>query len=276
MHRAILALLIGSALSASAFAAQGPTVPGLEKAMAAPPPPAAAKPSAIPCIIPDCPDKPPPPEWSGAFDLGANGTDGNANTFSLRFYTEAKHERADSIWTSNLLYNYSTAESVVTQQYAIANSRYDWLFADSPWSYFVSGGLQYDQFRAFDLLLFAHTGFGYTWFKDDSGFLKTRAGVGGSYPIGGPDEKFTPEALLGVDYERKLFDRTKFVFGAVVFPDLSDFFEYRATVTGAIEVLVSPEYKVGLKTGFVDNYISQPQGRRANDLSYFVAVTWKF
>jgi putative salt-induced outer membrane protein YdiY len=153
----------------------------------------------VPAIIEAGAIPPPKKEWTGGIDLGLNGTDGNSDAFNMRFFTEVKRERADSIFMANMLYNYATATSIVTQNLLLANSRYEWLFANSPWSYWVSGGLQYDQFRAFDLLLFAHTGLGYQWWKNDVSQLKTRFGFGGSYPIGGPDEKFTPEMLLGLD-----------------------------------------------------------------------------
>lgn len=230
----------------------------------------------IPAIVDSLECPPPPKVWSGGIDFGLNGTDGNSDAFNMRLYGEVKRERTDSIFTANVLYNYATAASVVTQDLLLANSRYEWLFGNSPWSYWVSGGLQYDSFRAFDVLLFAHTGLGYQWWKTDVSQLKTRFGFGGSYPIGGPDERFTPEMLLGLDYERKFSDRAKFVFSGTAYPDMDQWGEWRATVQSYLEFLVSPEYNLGFKVGIVDNYISNPQGRAPNDLAYFAALAWKF
>lgn len=261
--------------------AQAPAPPTLEKLLAPTDVKAPMKlpqTSPAPEIIPPgaCTVPLPPKEWSGNFDFGLNGTSGNSESMNFRLFADTKRERPDCIFTANLLYNYATANGVVNQNMFLGNSRYEWLFPNSPWSYWVSGGFQYDQFRAFDLLIYGHTGLGYQWWKNDVSFLKTRTGFGGSYPIGGPDERFTPEALLGLDYEHKFGDRFKFVFSGVLYPDLSDFFEYRALVQTALECLVAPEYNLGLKLGIVDNYISNPQGRKPNDLNYFLALMWKY
>lgn len=263
--------LLGSGLAH----AQAPSIGSI------PPPPTAtlAAPAAtpIPAICPpDAPEAKPKKEWTGGIDFGTNGTAGNAEAFGLRLFGNVKREWDNKTFTADMLYNYATAAGIVNQDILLANARQEWNFVGTPWSYFVSGGLQYDQFRAFDLLLFAHTGLGYTWFKDDSGFLTTRAGFGGSWTVGGPDDMFNPEALLGLDYEKKFSDRAKYVLSAVLFPDLGDFFEFRATVNTHLEFLVDPERNIAFKVGAVDNYISQAEGRKRNDLAYFMALAWKF
>lgn len=250
--------------------------PSIEKL--APPPAAVAEATAspIPAICPPDAATPPQKEWSGGFDFGLNGTSGNSEAFNMRFFANAKREWDNRTFTADGLYNYATAGGVVTQDMLLLNSRMEWALVGTPWSYFVSGGLQYDTFRAFDVLLFAHSGVGYSWWKNDSGFFKTRAGVGGSQEVGGPDDSFHPEALLGLDFERKITDRVKYVLGAVLFPDLGDWFEYRATVATHLEIMIDPTHNFALKIGAVDNYISRPEGRKANDLAYFLAAGWKY
>jgi hypothetical protein len=224
----------------------------------------------------DAAPAPPPKAWTGGIDFGINGTDGNSQNFNMRLGADAKRERADGNFTTSLIYNYATNASLRTANQALFNNRYEWLFADSPWSRWVSGGLEYNEFRAFDLLLTAHAGVGYAWWKTEAGYLKTRAGFGGSQPIGGPDESFIPEAMLGVDYERRIYDRAKFIFGGQLFPNLGDWFEYRAEIRAALDILIDPEHNLGLKLGVVDQYFSDPQGRKPNDLQYFMALTWRF
>ncbi|MBX7106260.1 MAG: DUF481 domain-containing protein [Gemmataceae bacterium] len=271
MRRVLALLIVGWA---GVAAAQAPSIGSI-----APPPTAtlvdpAASP--IPAVCPpDAPAKP-KKEWTGGIDFGTNGTSGNAEAFGLRLAGNVKREWDHKTFTADMLYNYASANGVVNQDMLLANARQEWDFIGTPWSYFVSGGLQYDTFRAFDVLMFAHTGVGYTWFKDDTGFLKTRAGVGGSWTINGPDDTFHPEALLGLDYEKKFNDRTKYVLGAVVFPDLSDAGQFRATVNTHLEFLVDPEHNIAFKIGAVDNYISQAEGRKRNDLAYFLALAWKY
>lgn len=230
--------------------------------------------SPVPALITEVP--PPKKQWSGGIDFGLNGTSGNSDSMNFRLFANTKREWENKTFTADALYNYAAANGTVNQDNFLSNARQEWAVVGTPWSCFVSGGLQYDTFRAFDLLVFSHTGVGYAWWKDDTGFLKTRAGVGGSFYIGGPDDDFHPEGLLGLDYEKKIAERTKFVFNGVLYPDLNEFFEYRATVATHLEFLISPEYNLGLKVGAVDNYISQPGGRKPNDLNYYMALTWKY
>lgn len=232
----------------------------------------------VPAILPadECVPPPAPKFWSGGLDFGLNATDGNSDAFNMRLFAETKRERPSDIFTASALYNYATAQANVTQNMLLANTRYEWLLGPSPWSYWVSGGLQYDQFRAFDLLLFAHTGLGYQCWKNEVSQLKTRFGFGGSQPVGGPDEEFQPEMLLGLDYEHKFHDRAKFVFSGTAYPDMAQWGEWRATVQTYLEFIVSPEYNLGFKIGAVDMYISDPQGKAPNDLNYFAALAWKY
>ncbi len=230
----------------------------------------------VPAIIPCDPPKPPPPEWTGGIDFGMTGTDGNTQNMKLRAYAETKRERADSIWTANILYNFGVAGNIRTENRMLFNTKYEWLFSNSPWSYWVSGGVEYDQFRAFDELVFGHTGIAYTWWKNDVSMLKTRLGFGGSATIGGTDDTFKPEMLLGVDYETKIGDRSKFVMSGNVMPDVARWSEYRAEARATYEVLVDPIHNITFKMGVIDRYVSNSQGRKPNDIEYFTALAWKY
>lgn len=265
--RGLIAFVIGLTMSNQLMAQQ---------TIVMPPPPVVVEGHPLPAILPCDPPKPPSKEWTGAMDFGLNGTDGNTQNLKLRAYAETKRERADSIWTANLLYGFGMAGNLRTENRMLFNTKYEWLLGDSPWSYWVSGGLEYDEFRAFDLLLFGHTGVSYAWWKNDLSFFKTRVGFGGSQTYGGPDDKFTPEMLLGFDYEHKFDNRSKLVLSGVMYPDIARWDRYRAEGRAVYEVLIDPERNITFKVGVIDRYVSQSQGSKANDIEYFAALGWKY
>jgi hypothetical protein len=230
----------------------------------------------LPAIIAVDPPKPPPKEWTGGFDFGFNGTAGNSENLNLRAYAETKRERADSIWTANALYTYGMTGNLRIQNRLLFNTKYEWLFGCSPWSYWVSGSAEYDQFRTYDVLLAGHTGVAYAWWKNDVSMFKTRLGFGGSDTLGGTDDKFKPEMLVGVDYEQKFGDRTKLVIAGNVMPDISRWSEYRAEARATYEVLLDAEHNIVFKVGMIDRYVSNSQGSKPNDIEYFTALAWKY
>lgn len=237
---------------------------------------AVAQPGPIDAIIPTDPPKPPPKTWSGGIELGVNGAEGNSQLFKTRIATNAKYDTPEHVWIGNLTYNYTTAMSELTENRLLTNTRYERNFVGTPWLTFVSGSLEYDEFRAFPVLLTAHIGAGYYFLKDDCTFLKGRAGFGGSQTIDGPDDSFNPEALLGLDYEYKISAKNKFVATATYYPGLEDIGQYRVEANAAVEMMLSEEYNLALKFGINDRYFSRPQGKKPNDFEYFGALLWKY
>lgn len=219
---------------------------------------------------------PPPVVWSRTVEAGLNGAQGNSELVKLRMAGTAKREGPGSIFANDFMYNFASANNQRTENRALANSRMEWIWKNSKWSPFVSGQLEFDDFKAYDLRLANHAGFGYQWIKNPATQFKTRIGAGGSRELGGPDNRFMPEALLGAEVEQKITERQKLTSAATVYPDLGEFGEYRAIANFAYEILVDPEWNLTLKFGALDRYDSTPQGRRANDIEYFAVLMWKF
>jgi putative salt-induced outer membrane protein YdiY len=223
------------------------------------------------------PPPPPPPKiWSGGGEFGINGSAGNSDIFKLRLGANAKRETPDSIWKSDLLYAYANANNQQTENRAILESRYEWLFRSSPWNLWVSGQSWYDQFTAYDLRVATHTGVGYRFIKTDALLLKGRVGAGAAREFGGPQNRVVPELLAGYDFEWKISARQKFTSTGEIYPDLTDFGEYRALGKLAYELLVDPEWNLTLKLGALERYDSTPEGKKPNDLEYFGVLLWKF
>lgn len=225
-------------------------------------------------VVPTAP--PPPPLWVGSLELGILGASGNSDNFRFRFGGNVKSESPDHLWVADLVYNYAEAFGVRNENRAMFNTRYEWLYGDSPWSTFVSGQMEYDEFRAFDVRLAMHLGVAYTFVRTDWTLLKGRLGAGTSREIGGPNDRFIPEALMGLDFEHQFNDKTKFVSSFDYFPNITDWSDYRFQLRAALETVLVEEWNLSLKVGIFDRYDSTPEGRKPNDLEYFATLMWKF
>ena len=97
----------------------------------------------------------------------------------------------------------------------------------------------------------------------------------GSREFGGNNKKFTPECLFGVDYERKLNDRVKFVASAGYFPNINNFSDYRLEGRATLDFLVDPTWNLTLRLGVLDRY-DTPEGRKPNDIKFNVTLLGNF
>jgi putative salt-induced outer membrane protein YdiY len=217
-----------------------------------------------------------PKLWTGGVELGVNGVDGNSEIFKLHAGGNAKRTTEESIWTSELSYNFATASWSRKENRLLSKTRHEWPLPDSPWSMFLSGSGEYDEFKAFEARVASHTGVGHDFLNNERTIFKGRLGAGASREIGGPQNRFLPEGLLGVDWEQKITKRQKIKSTFEFFPDLTEVGNFRGEAKVAYEVLIDPELNLTLKIGLLDRYDSTPEGKRPNDLEYFAVLLWKF
>lgn len=218
-----------------------------------------------------------PKLWTGSVDIGMNGSEGNSQNFNLLGNIKAKRDTDKATTTWDTLYNFANANNDRTTNRFLSTLRNEWKFGDSPWTFFADGSLEYDEFWAFDVRLATHIGIGRQIIKDDLQSLKGRFGFGVSRQIGGDFEnRMFPELVIGCDYERKLGEKSKFVFNLDYFPDVGDFANYRIQANAALEYLIDPDTNMFFKIGALDRYNTNPQGRQRNDLTYYASLMWKF
>lgn len=218
-----------------------------------------------------------PKLWTGSVDFGINGSEGNSQNFNILGSVKAKRDTDASTMTWDSLYNFANANNDRTANRFLSTLRNEWKFGDSPWTFFADGSFEYDEFWAFDARVATHVGVGRQLIKSDLTSLKSRLGFGVSRQIGGDFEnRLFPELVIGIDYERKIADRSKFVFNLDYFPDVGDFENYRAQANAALEFQLDPESCMFLKLGCLDRYNTNPQGRQRNDFTYYVSLMWKF
>jgi putative salt-induced outer membrane protein YdiY len=215
------------------------------------------------------------PIWERGIEFGINGSEGNAQAFSILAAGHFKRETDRSKLLLDVLYGKAQANSVLTQHYAFMNSRWDVNLGDSRWRIFNVARIEFDQFQAFDWRLSLSSGLGYDIIKADHTKLTGRFGAGGAREFGSSREEWVAEAVFGADFEHKFSDKQKIVFTSDYYPAWEEFSNYRLVTTGSWELLLDQATNLSLKIGFLDRYDSTSMGRQPNDIDYYVTLLWK-
>jgi putative salt-induced outer membrane protein YdiY len=217
----------------------------------------------------------PAPVWSGSIELGLNGSSGNSDTLSTKAGYKLKRKTEFHLFKSNLNYVQTESGSIQTQHNALLKSDYERLFTDSPWSLFVNSGVEYDEFKPFDLRVSVNSGLAYAIVDNDITKLKTRFGAGASQEIGGANDEVSPEAAFGFDYEHELTSRQSISATMDYYPNWTDFADYRMVTDLGWQVLLDEASNLSLKVGVVNRYDSTPGNSLPNDVNYSVLLLWK-
>ncbi len=215
--------------------------------------------------------------WTNSIELGLDGSQGNAETLALQTGAELKRKTDAYTLAFDFDYRLVNTRDVVTEDNGRFNIDYDRLLGDSPWSLFGKFGLEWDEFKAFDLRLNLNSGVGYHWIRNDRSTFVTRFGAGASREIGAPDDDWVPEAVFGFDAEHQVNRRNKLKAKLDYFPSWEDFSDYRIVSDASWEILLRDDDSLSLKLAATDRYDSTPQGgNKANDVYYSLLLLVKF
>lgn len=214
------------------------------------------------------------PVWDIGAELGINGSEGNAQAFSLITSFNGKRESDSHAFDWDLRYGKTQTAGIETQHFALFNSRWDWKY-NPVWFFYLKNNLEYDEFKAFDIRYVATAGLGHHVIKTEMTTLTGRLGAGTSREFGGPDDSWVPEANAGFDFEKQLSARQKLKLTSDYYPSWEDFQDYRLVTNAHWEILLDEETNLSLKVGAVNRYDSTPNGLEPNDIDYFVTLLWK-
>lgn len=220
--------------------------------------------------------EPPPKLWGGNFELGLDGSEGNSQRFNFRCGFEAKRKTDHDVLKLDLDYHKNTSHSEETAHRAYLDWRYEWLFKESPWTWFGHGTVDYDEFKAFDVRVSIDAGLGYQFIDTENTSLLGRCGGGWSREVGSPDEDYVPEATFGSEFEHEFSKRQKLTASVEYTPDVSDFNDFRIKSKAGWEFLLDEDMNLSLKLSVLDRYDSTPHGAKPNDVDYSVTLLWKF
>ncbi|TWT98466.1 DUF481 domain-containing protein [Stieleria varia] len=220
--------------------------------------------------------------WQNHAELGLDGSRGNAQTLAIQTGLEMKRKTDLYTLGIDIDYRFANTRNQVTNQEQTTedngrfNLDYDRLLNDSPWSAFGKFGMEFDQFKAFDLRLNLNAGVGYHWIRNDRTTLVTRFGSGASKEIGSPDDAWKPEAVFGLESEHQLNASNKLKAKVDYFPAWEDFSDYRLVTDLGWEILLNDSENLSLKLALTDRYDSTPQGAKPNDVYYSLLFLVKF
>lgn len=214
------------------------------------------------------------PLWQFGLELGLNGSEGNAQSFSVVASSSAKRETEQSTLAMNVTYGKTDSNGIETQNYGILDARWDWKMTPQ-WFLFTKTMLEYDEFKAFDLRLVKTGGLGYHLIKNDHTTLTGRFGAGASREFEGPADEWVPEANFGGDLEHCLSQRQKLKLTMDYYPAWETFSDYRLVTNAYWEILLDEATNLSLKIGAIDRYDSTPFGLDPNDVDYFATLLWK-
>lgn len=235
-----------------------------------------------PTLVPDgsLPAPPPPKLWTGGFEFGINGSQGNSDVMNVRVGLNTDRRTDNNLFHADLLYTLTRQDGTTNQNQAWLNARDEILFPNSPWSVFAATQVEYNEFRAYNFRVGAYSGVAYQWVKTETTMFKTRIGAGAAWQTdtraGGPPDQWVPEAILGADFNHKLTDRQALISTVDVYPNLSQIGQYRLRARVGYEVLVDPDHGMVLRFGVQDWYDTNPGPAARNDVNYFVTLLFKF
>lgn len=217
-----------------------------------------------------------PKLWTGSFDLGLNGSEGNSKLFNLRFNTQAK--RATPFNELNLKANYIKTDTNAneTANRLFFDGRDEWLAQESRWTIYVHGTTEYDEFQAWDVRISGDAGIGYRFIKSDLTTFTGRVGPGASRAIGGPDNDWTPELVFNLQFEHALSTRQKISLQTDYFPDPSNWGTFRLNNQASWAFVIDEERNLSLKLSAIDRYDSNSGDKKPNDLDYAATLLWSF
>ena len=237
-------------------------------ALASPTVPSHQKPPFIPHWFTD-------PVWKFGAELGLNGSEGNAQAFSILAGANGKRETEGNVFEGSLKYGKTQSQGIETQHFALVNSRWDWKFTPG-WLLYNKNTFEYDEFKAFDVRLAFSGGFGqHLIVKTETKTLTGRFGAGTSREIGGPDNRWIPEANFGVDFERQLTARQKVKLTSDYYPSWENYHDFRLVTDAFWEIQLDETVNLSLKLGMISRYDSTPNGLKSNDIDYFATLMWK-
>ncbi len=221
------------------------------------------------------PAAPPPDPWSGRVEIGFNGTEGNSQVANTRVGARVQRKTDITEFTAKVSYALTNTRGLRTENQMISESRFEHFYF-SPFSYYIHGTYEYDEFTAFDYRITGDVGLAWNVLDKNGTNLKLRGGAGTSREFGIPDAEYIPEASFGLSFSHQLTKRQRLAIDSDFFPDVRDWNDFRLRSNASWEIKVDPEGNLSLKFSLIDRYDSTPHGKKHNDLTYAAQLVWDF
>jgi len=217
-----------------------------------------------------------PARWQGEVELGLNAAHGNTSNSMLFNRFEIRRATEWGVLSLDWDYVKSITNKAVTEHHALLDVSHQWMKEEERHGWFASFGMEYDEFRAFDLRTSFNGGRLISLLDQPDLLLVGRIGAGVSQEIGGLSEALVPEAILGLRLEHNLTRWQRITIGTEYYPDWRALSEFRLEADASWEIVLNERRNFSFKLTALDRYDSTPQGRKHNDFDYAMLFVWKF
>ncbi|MEO1009292.1 MAG: DUF481 domain-containing protein [Planctomycetota bacterium] len=221
--------------------------------------------------------------WSRTIELGLDGATGNTEAFNFRFATSTMRE-TDYLRTElSGTYDFGTNDGEESKNQARVLGVNDWKVPGKRHFYFGRGVYDFDEFQDWDSRLQLFGGVGYEILKErslldggtDKADLRGRAGAGATREFGGVDNSWRPEALIGIEFDWMINERSSFDAYSNFFPALDDL-DARIESGANYDILLSEEDSLTLRLGVEHRYDTEPGDANRSDFEYYILLVYEF
>ncbi|GAB4382909.1 MAG: hypothetical protein Kow0022_01500 [Phycisphaerales bacterium] len=214
--------------------------------------------------------------WKSRIEIGLNGTEGNRTRQSLRIALSSNRKTSSTDTKLSTDFRLTSQEGRRSENRLEISGRNDWLQGDSRLRYFIQGKIEFDEFKAWDVLASSFGGLGYDIIKSDKTTLIGRGGLGGSKRFGDVDDDVRVEAFLSGDLTYKISDQQKLKAEIEYLPDTEGWRAYRLNSNASWEIKIDPESDLFMRVGIASRFDSDPGRAKSTDVDYFVNLGWTF
>jgi putative salt-induced outer membrane protein YdiY len=217
--------------------------------------------------------------WSGFLQAGLSLTRGNSDTTNLALGANAvratSRDKTSAYFTSLYATNKTSGSSLTTANAVRGGVRYELNLSDRAFA-FGFGDAEFDEFQMLDLRLVLGGGLGYYVKKAERTQFQIFGGGSLNKEYFSDNTKRTSgEVLVGEDLTTRLSDRVAFSQRFVLFPNLSEGGEFRATFDSALVTKLNTwlDWHITLS----DRYLSDPvAAAKKNDVLLTTGVRLSF
>lgn len=215
--------------------------------------------------------------WDGGFEVGLNGSEGDARNVNLVLGFDAKRESGLDTTTIDIDYLFSRddVETTKNRLYSLARQIRD--IPNSRWGTFGDLWFEWDELENFRSRLGLHGGGIYTFQDTEELVLKGLIGLGTSKEMRGMNDHWRPEAFIGSLVEKQLTCRQSCYIKSIYYPDVTNTDDFRINVRAGWDYALSQERDVKLSLSAFNRYDSAAAaGDRKNNIDYWASLIWAF
>lgn len=213
------------------------------------------------------------PDWQKQLTLGISGADGNSRSQDIHTTLAASRETTKKRWNLQLRYDSSEKNGDKTRDEFTGDLNKDWLLPNSPYFYFASGRVDWDNFQDWDYRMNVASGLGYDFFTSPERSLRGRAGLGVNREFGGVDDNISPEGVLELASAWALSEHHNIELKTTFYPQLEEFKEFRniTSLAWVNKLNSSMRLNIGLSN---EHDTDVPNAVKRNDFKYTTTLSW--